>query len=60
VRGSDSAVGPYSETPYVLTASEDDILGQGVALVSSSVSLPQLCVIHLLQNSVVSKLEPKL
>jgi hypothetical protein len=40
-----------------LTASEGDILGQVVALVSSSVSLPHLREILSLQNFVVSKLE---
>jgi hypothetical protein len=35
----------------VLTATDGGILGQGVALVSSSVSLPHLCVTILLQNS---------
>jgi hypothetical protein len=44
----------------VLTASEGSILGQGVALVSSSVSLPHLSVTFALQNSVVSKLKQKL
>jgi hypothetical protein len=43
-----------------LTISEGDILGQDVALVSLSVSLPYLCVIFSLQNSVVSKHEQKL
>jgi hypothetical protein len=35
----------YWETVYALTASEGGILVQGVALVSSSVSLPHLRVI---------------
>jgi hypothetical protein len=45
VRGPDSMVGPYWETSYALIAFEDGILGQGVALVSSSVSLLHLRVI---------------
>jgi hypothetical protein len=44
----------------VLTALEGATLGQGVALVSSSVLLAHLRVTFPLQNSVVSKFEPKL
>jgi hypothetical protein len=44
----------------VLIAYDGGILGQGVAPVSLSVSLPNLCVIILLQNFVASKLEPNL
>jgi hypothetical protein len=43
-----------------LTASEDNILGQGVALVSSSVFASASTCTVLLPNSVVSKLESKL
>jgi hypothetical protein len=44
----------------VLTTSEGGILGHGVSHVSSSVSLLHLRIILPLQNSVVSKHEPKL
>jgi hypothetical protein len=49
----------YWETPYALTAPEGGILGQGVALVLSSVSLPLFMLIFV-ANSVVSNLEPNL
>jgi hypothetical protein len=40
VSGIDSTVGPVLGDLKALTASEGNILGQGVALVSSSVLLP--------------------
>jgi hypothetical protein len=45
VGGPDSTVGPMLEDPYALTASEGDILEQGVALISSSLSLLHPCII---------------
>jgi hypothetical protein len=50
---------PCWETPWASTASEDGTIGQGVALVSSSDSLPHPCIFPL-QNCVVSKLEQKI
>jgi hypothetical protein len=35
---------PYWEVMQALTAAEGGILGQGVSLVSPSVSLPHLCL----------------
>jgi hypothetical protein len=43
-----------------LITSKGGTIGQGVALVSSSDSLPHPHILFLLQNSVVSNLESKL
>jgi hypothetical protein len=48
VSGPDSTVGPVLRDPLALTASEDGTVGQGVALVSSSDSLPHLRILFLL------------
>jgi hypothetical protein len=45
VSGPHSMVGPMLGDPQALTSSEGGIVGQGVALVSSSDSLPHSCIL---------------
>jgi hypothetical protein len=57
VSGPDSTVGPVLGELYTLTASEGGTIGQGVALISLSDSLPHSHILFPLQNSVVSNLK---